>query len=138
MCNGRNVDPVAHHAGQSRAGSADQNSKTVRWYQPDYVARGGTSPTLGKTNLSTRCENGETNFDSAFEVKEINTQSETNLPISPFIKDGNALDLIEKLLTLKPQDRINCDDALNHDFFWTDPMPEGAGHNEFSVFEPIV
>lgn len=130
MCNGRNVDTVANHAGQSRTGSIDEDSKTVRGNQSNYVARGWTSPTLGEANFSSRRENGETNFDSAFEVKEINTQSETNPPISPFIKDGNALDLIEKLLTLKPQDRINCDDALNHDFFWTDPMPEGQGHNQ--------
>jgi len=29
-----------------------------------------------------------------------------------------------QLLTLKPDNRIDCDTALNHDFFWTDPMPE--------------
>ena len=128
MCNGRNVDTVANHAGQSRTGSVDQDSKTVRGNQPNYMAGSRTSTTLGEAYLSTRRENGETNSYSAFEVREINSESETNPPISPFIKDGNALDLIEKLLTLKPQDRINCDDALNHDFFWTDPMPEGQGH----------
>jgi len=41
-----------------------------------------------------------------------------------YVKDTNALDLIEKLLQLKPDNRIDCDTALNHDFFWTDPMPE--------------
>ena len=62
--------------------------------------------------------------------------------LSPFIKDANALDLIEKLLTLKPQDRINCDNALNHDFFWTDPMPEALTRTlsriDKSMFEYLV
>lgn len=40
-----------------------------------------------------------------------------------YIKDPLALDLIDKLLTLNPAERIDADTALNHDFFWTDPMP---------------
>ena len=29
----------------------------------------------------------------------------------------------DKLLWLDPSKRIDADAALNHDFFWTDPMP---------------
>jgi cyclin-dependent kinase 9 len=39
------------------------------------------------------------------------------------IKDVNALDLIDKLLTLDPKQRIDSNEALDHDFFWTEPMP---------------
>jgi cyclin-dependent kinase 9 len=39
------------------------------------------------------------------------------------IKDANALDLIDKLLTLDPKQRIDSNEALDHDFFWTEPMP---------------
>lgn len=41
----------------------------------------------------------------------------------PYVRDRNALDLLDKLLTLDPEQRINADQALGHDFFWTDPMP---------------
>ena len=39
------------------------------------------------------------------------------------VQDAYACDLIDKLLTLDPSKRIDADSALNHDFFWTDPMP---------------
>ena len=34
-----------------------------------------------------------------------------------------ALDLLDKLLTLDPSKRTDSTNALDHDFFWTDPMP---------------
>lgn len=34
-----------------------------------------------------------------------------------------ALDLLDKLLTLDPDQRINAGEALDSDYFWTDPMP---------------
>ena len=40
-----------------------------------------------------------------------------------YVRDQYALDLLDKLLTLDPKQRIDSDSALNHDFFWTDPMP---------------
>lgn len=39
------------------------------------------------------------------------------------VVDLQALDLIDKLLTLDPSKRYDADTALNHDFFWSDPMP---------------
>ena len=43
--------------------------------------------------------------------------------LSSYIKDSNALELIDQLLTLDPKKRIDSGDALDHDFFWTDPLP---------------
>eukprot|EP00731_Ephydatia_muelleri_P023987 Em0016g258a len=40
-----------------------------------------------------------------------------------YVKDAHALDLIDKLLILDPKKRFDSDSALNHDFFWVDPMP---------------
>lgn len=36
-------------------------------------------------------------------------------------------DLVDKLLTLDPQTRLTADEALDHDWFWTDPLPAEAG-----------
>jgi cyclin-dependent kinase 9 len=43
--------------------------------------------------------------------------------LTAYIKDPYALDLLDKLLTLDPKKRIDTDDALDHDFFWTEPLP---------------
>lgn len=43
--------------------------------------------------------------------------------LKAYIKDQYALDMLDKLLTLDPTKRIDADNSLNHDFFWTDPMP---------------
>ena len=43
--------------------------------------------------------------------------------LRPYVKDPFACDLLDKLLILDPSKRFDSDSALNHDFFWTDPMP---------------
>ena len=43
--------------------------------------------------------------------------------LGSYIKDTNAIDLLDKLLTLDPKKRIDSDEALDHDFFWTEPLP---------------
>lgn len=43
--------------------------------------------------------------------------------LKPYLKDPYACDLLDKLLILDPSKRCDSDSALNHDFFWTDPMP---------------
>ncbi|KAL0576067.1 serine/threonine protein kinase, CMGC, CDC2/CDK subfamily [Marasmius crinis-equi] len=35
----------------------------------------------------------------------------------------DTCDLIDKLLTCNPQQRITAEQALDHDYFWTDPLP---------------
>merc|ERR1712240_725280 len=62
--------------------------------------------------------------------------------LKPYVKDAFACDLIDKLLSLDPTKRLDADNALNHDFFWTDPMPCSlermlANHNQ-SMFEYLA
>jgi len=39
------------------------------------------------------------------------------------ISDKQGCNLLEKLLFLDPKKRCDANNALDHDFFWTDPMP---------------
>ncbi|XP_056131314.1 cyclin-dependent kinase 9-like [Lampris incognitus] len=62
--------------------------------------------------------------------------------LKAYVKDPYALDLIDKLLVLDPAHRADSDDALNHDFFWSDPMPSDlrnmlSAHNT-SMFEYLA
>lgn len=41
----------------------------------------------------------------------------------PYVRDSLGCDLLDKLLVLDPAKRLDANSALNHDFFWTDPMP---------------
>jgi cyclin-dependent kinase 9 len=40
-----------------------------------------------------------------------------------YVRDACACDLLDLLLVLDPGKRCNSDAALDHNFFWTDPMP---------------
>ncbi|CAH1155334.1 unnamed protein product [Phaedon cochleariae] len=59
--------------------------------------------------------------------------------LTPYLKDPYACDLLDKLLVLDPSKRADADTALNHDFFWTDPMPcdlgKMLGNHTTSMFE---
>ncbi|CAH1108104.1 unnamed protein product [Psylliodes chrysocephalus] len=59
--------------------------------------------------------------------------------LTPYLKDPYACDLLDKLLVLDPSKRADSDTALNHDFFWTDPMPcdlgKMLGNHTQSMFE---
>lgn len=56
-----------------------------------------------------------------------------------YVKNAHGCDLLDKLLLLDPSTRIDADTALNHDFFWTDPMPSDLSkmlsHHLQSMFE---
>ncbi len=56
-----------------------------------------------------------------------------------YVRDQYALDLLDKLLTLDPRQRLDADSALCHDFFWMEPMPADLGQmlsqHSTSMFE---
>lgn len=59
--------------------------------------------------------------------------------LKTYVKDPYGCDLLDKLLTMDPSKRVDADAALNHDFFWTDPMPcdlsKMLGQHGQSMFE---
>lgn len=61
-----------------------------------------------------------------------------------FVTDPNALDLIDKLMTLNPARRINADETLDHGFFWEEPMPNEESfakmlsHHTTNMFEMLA
>ncbi|GIY43942.1 cyclin-dependent kinase 9 [Caerostris darwini] len=50
-----------------------------------------------------------------------------------FIKEQRAIDLLDRMLNMDPHRRIDSDTALNHDFFWSDPMPNNDLSKTLSV-----
>lgn len=52
-----------------------------------------------------------------------NMKSQISKRMKHYTNDVDAINLIEQMLTLNPKSRLNCDRALDHDFFWSDPMP---------------
>jgi len=47
---------------------------------------------------------------------------------------AETCDLIDKLLTCNPAERISATLALEHDYFWTDPLP--ADPKTWCSFDP--
>lgn len=59
--------------------------------------------------------------------------------LKAYVRDPHGCDLIDRLLSLDPKLRPDADAALNHDLFWSDPMPCDLGrmlsHHTQSMFE---
>lgn len=59
-----------------------------------------------------------------------------------YVQDSAACDLLDKLLILDPNKRIDADAALSHDFFWLDPLPvdlsKMLGQHSQSMFEYLA
>lgn len=62
--------------------------------------------------------------------------------LKPYVKDPQALDMLDKLLTMDPSKRLDADMALNHDFFWTEPetidLAKMLSQHSTSMFEYLA
>lgn len=70
----------------------------------------------------------ETNWPRVSQLPYYN-QFKPERPVKRRVKDvfkhfdRHALDLLERMLTLDPEHRISAKDALDAEYFWTEPMP---------------
>lgn len=63
------------------------------------------------------------------ETKNITFHPGPRVVYREFSRFSNELaDLVDKLLTLDPATRPTADEALDHDWFWTDPLPAEVGN----------
>ncbi|PIK45807.1 cyclin-dependent kinase [Apostichopus japonicus] len=105
LYNGRDVDEKSNHARQHGTTSIDSDHAPLRIHHPEVWQ----------------------------DVDQLELYQSLELPkgqkrkvkdrLKSYVKDQYALDLIDKLLGLDPKTRTSTDEALNHDFFWEDPMP---------------
>lgn len=62
--------------------------------------------------------------------------------LKAYVRDPCGCDLLDRLLQLDPKSRLDADAALNHDFFWSDPMPcdlsKMLSHHSQSMFEYLA
>ena len=47
-------------------------------------------------------------------------------------------DLLDKLLTCNPRERITATEALDHDYFWTDPLPADPKMWGSARYSPLI
>ena len=91
----------------------------------------GSSEQHQLTLISQLC--GSITPDVFHGVENLDAYSKVELPkgqkrkvkerLKHYVRDQYALDLLDKLLCIDPKQRYDADTALNHDFFWMDPMP---------------
>lgn len=62
--------------------------------------------------------------------------------LKAYVQNVDGCDLLDKLLILDPNKRIDADEALNHSFFWNDPLPCDLGkmlsHHLSGMFEYLA
>lgn len=62
--------------------------------------------------------------------------------LKPIVRDAHGCDLIDQLLRLDPKSRPDANDALDHEFFWSDPMPcdlrKTLSHHSKDMFEYLT
>ena len=47
-------------------------------------------------------------------------------------------ELLDRLLTCNPRERITAAEALDHDYFWTDPLPADPKMWGFAQYSPSI
>ncbi|KAL6340442.1 hypothetical protein AAG906_006106 [Vitis piasezkii] len=108
--------------GLARSFSNDHNGNLTNrvitlWYRPPELLLGTTRYGPAVDMWSVGCI-----FAELLHGKPI-FPGKDEVGCSLLIFDRHALELLERMLTLDPSQRISAKDALDAEYFWTDPLP---------------
>ncbi|XP_043720293.1 cyclin-dependent kinase C-2-like isoform X2 [Telopea speciosissima] len=132
--------------GLARSFSNDHNGNLTNrvitlWYRPPELLLGTTKYGPAVDMWSVGCIfaellHGKPIFPGKDEPEQLNkifelcgAPDESNWPMKRRLRevfrhfDRHALELLDRMLTLNPSQRISAEDALDAEYFWADPLP---------------